>query len=162
LRERPPQPLGPLPLRSAEAYACDIPRDIPHGEALARHCFSLINEGEHERLLGLIHPQVEAILKVRPGEVLRGIDEVARFFHGVVAERSIFELLAAEVRSLDDRRVVVEGRMRWMDEDRVLRDDPVVWALEFEDGLLRRSTPVRTVAEAEALLSGAPRDDVTA
>jgi hypothetical protein len=39
-----------------------------------------------------------------------------------------------------------------MDEDRILRDDPVVWALEFRDGLLRRSTPTHSVAEARALL----------
>jgi len=95
------------------------------------------------------------VLRTTSGEVVRGIDEVARFFRDVVAERPLYEVSVSEVRALDDRRVVVESRMRWMDDDRVLRDDPVVWALELEDGLLRRSTPVRTVTEAEALLSAA-------
>ena len=54
---------------------------------------------------------------------------------------------------LDGERVVVEGRMRWIDEDRVIRDDPVLWAMEFEDGLLRRFLPARTAVEAETLLS---------
>ena len=98
---------------------------------------------------------MEAVLRTTSGEVVRGIDEVARFFRDVVAERPLYEVSVSEVRALDDRRVVVESRMRWMDDDRVLRDDPVVWALELEDGLLRRSTPVRTVTEAEALLSAA-------
>ena len=117
-----------------------------------------MNEGAFEKVLELCHPDVEAVVKSPPGQVVRGLDEVARYFRDVVAERPLYELSMAEIRSLDDRRVVVEGRMRWMEEDRVLRDDPVVWALELEDGLLRRSTAVRTVTEAEALLSAAPRD----
>ena len=54
---------------------------------------------------------------------------------------------------IDGERIVVEGRMRWMDEERVLRDDPMIWALEFRDGLLFRSTPAHSVLEAEALLA---------
>jgi hypothetical protein len=40
-----------------------------------------------------------------------------------------------------------------MDDERVLRDDPRGWALEFRDGLLIRSVPVHTVSEAELILS---------
>jgi hypothetical protein len=116
-----------------------------------------VNEGAYEKVLELCHPEIEAVLRSPSGQVARGVDEIARYFREVLAERPIYEVSVAEVRSLDDRRVVVEGRMRWMDDDRVLRDDPVVWALELEDGLLRRSTAVRTVTEAEALLSAAPR-----
>jgi hypothetical protein len=50
--------------------------------------------------------------------------------------------------------VVVEGRMRWIDEERILRDDPVIWALEFRDGLLVRSLTAQSVLEAQALLAG--------
>ena len=57
---------------------------------------------------------------------------------------------------LDESRVVVEGRIRWIDEERVIRDDPVVWALEFRDELLIRFAAARTTLEAEAIL-GAPR-----
>jgi SnoaL-like domain len=120
-----------------------------------RQFISLMNEGEHDRVLQLCHPDVEAVVKVPSGRVVRGVDELGRFLRDVVAERSMYEVTIAAVRSLDERRFIVESRMRWMDDDRVLRDDPVVWALELDDGLLRRSTPVRTVPEAEALLSAA-------
>jgi len=40
-----------------------------------------------------------------------------------------------------------------MDNERVLRDDPMIWALAFRDGLVWRSTPAYSVAEAEAILS---------
>ena len=53
---------------------------------------------------------------------------------------------------IDDERVVVEGRMRWIDDDRVIRDDPVIWAMEFRDGLLARFVPARTRVEAETIL----------
>ena len=55
-------------------------------------------------------------------------------------------------QALDDDRVVVEGRIRWIDEDRVIRDDPVTWAMEFRDGLLVRFIPARTLVEAETIL----------
>jgi len=56
-------------------------------------------------------------------------------------------------RPLDDERVLVEERLRWTDDARILRDDPVIWALVFSDGLLLRSTPAQSLAEAEALLA---------
>ena len=110
-----------------------------------------MNEGKHERVLELCHPEIEAVL--REGRTVRGSDELARYLLQVIAQRPLYEVTVADVRPLDGRRLIVESRLRWMDDDRVLRDDPVVWAFELEDGLLRRSTPVRTVAEAEALLS---------
>ena len=53
---------------------------------------------------------------------------------------------------VDDNRIVVEGRLRWMDDERVIRDDPVIWAMEFRDGLLARFVPARTLVEAETML----------
>lgn len=97
-------------------------------------------------------------MKLQPGCEIRGIEELGRFYREVLGDRAIFEISARAVHELDERRIVVEGRMRWMDEDRVLRDDPVAWALELEDGLIRRSTAVRTYPEAEALLPPSPRD----
>jgi SnoaL-like domain len=118
-----------------------------------RRFIALMNDGDHERVLELCHPEVEVVL--RDGRVLRGVEELQTYLRGVVDERPLYEVTLAEVRALDERRLIVDSRMRWMDEERVLRDDPVVWALELEEGLLRRSTPVRTVPEAEALLSAA-------
>jgi hypothetical protein len=100
---------------------------------------------------------VEIVLRtVRPGEVLYGRDDVSGFLDYLSGH--VFELHPEVFRPLDDERIVVEGRLRWMDENRVLRDDPLVWAFEFRDGLLFRSTPAHSVLEAEALLA-ARRDD---
>jgi ketosteroid isomerase-like protein len=121
-------------------------------ERLARRYFSLVGAGELEQVVALMHPDVELSLKTRAHEVLRGREAVARFIEGVATTRVVYEATALEYHPLDDERVIVEGRMRWMDEDRVLRDDPVVWALEFDSGLLRRSTPARSFAEAKAVL----------
>jgi hypothetical protein len=65
----------------------------------------------------------------------------------------LFETSAEVFEPLDETRIVVEGRMRWLDKERVLRDDPMVWALEFSDGLLRRSTPTQSVLEAKMILA---------
>jgi ketosteroid isomerase-like protein len=121
-------------------------------ERLARRYFSLFQRGETARVIDLVHPDVEIVLKsVRPGDVLRGREQVAEFVEDI---RSRFYESHPDVfRPIDDERIVVEGRLRWMDEERVLRDDPMIWALEFRDGMLYRSTPAQSVVEAEALLS---------
>jgi ketosteroid isomerase-like protein len=124
-------------------------------ERLARRYFALFRRGEMEAMLELIHPDIEIRLKsVRPGEVLRGRQEVVDFV--VEISGKFYESVAEVFRPVDESRVIVEGRLRWMDEERVLRDDPMVWALEFRDGLLWRSTPAHSVTEAEALLSAVP------
>jgi ketosteroid isomerase-like protein len=121
-------------------------------ERLARRYFTLYARGETERLLELVHPDAEIVLKSAGGEVLRGRDAVARFLDETAGR--FHETHPDVYRALDDERVIVEGRMRWMDEERVLRDDPVVFALEFRGGLLYRSLPATSVLEAQALLSG--------
>jgi hypothetical protein len=40
--------------------------------------------------------------------------------------------------------------MRWIEDERVIRDD---WAIEFRDGLLLRFVPARSVLEAETPLA---------
>jgi hypothetical protein len=139
-------------------YSAGIARDRDTGggpaasERLARRYFELFRHGETERLIELLHPEVEILLKTsRTGEVLRGREAVGTFLNEVAGR--FYESLPEVFRPLDDERVVVEGRMRWMDEERILRDDPMIWALEFRDGLLWRSTPAQTVLEAEAMLT---------
>jgi hypothetical protein len=102
----------------------------------------------------MVHPDVEIVLKSAAGEILRGRDAVAAFLEETAAR--FHETHPDVFRPLDDERIVVEGRMRWMDEDRILRDDPVIWALEFRDGLLFRSTPTQSLLAAHALLTAPP------
>jgi ketosteroid isomerase-like protein len=126
-------------------------------ERLARRYFSLFARGETEELLELIHPDVEVLLKtVRRGEVIRGREAMREYLDEL--GEMFFESHADLYRPLDDTRVVVEGRIRWMDENRVLRDDPMIWAIEFRDGLLYRSRPAQSVLEAETLLSVTRRE----
>jgi ketosteroid isomerase-like protein len=121
-------------------------------ERLARRYFALFRRGETARIVELMHPDIEIVLKsVRPGDVLRGYEQVAEFLDEIGGR--FYESHPDVFRPLDDERVVVEGRMRWMDDERVLRDDPMIWALEFRDGLLYRSSHAHSVVEAEALLS---------
>ena len=121
-------------------------------ERLARRYFALVEERDLEGLFELMHPEVEVILKsTRPGDMLRGREEVVAFAREQADQ--LVQTSIEVVRPLDDTRVIVEGRVRWLDENRVLRDDPVVWALEFREGLLRRSTPAQSVMEAKVILA---------
>jgi ketosteroid isomerase-like protein len=128
---------------------------MAESERLARRYFALFRRGETDRALELIHPDVELVLK-STGDVLRGREAVQEFIDEM--GRRFYESHPDVFRPVDDDRIVVEGRMRWMDDDRVLRDDPMIWALEFRDGLLYRSTPAQSLLEAQSLLAARPRE----
>jgi hypothetical protein len=99
-----------------------------------------------------MHEDVRLVSKVRPGTVVDGRDEVARFLADKVAN-SLYEAVDDLYTPVDDDRVIVEGRIRWIDDSRVIRDDPVIWAMEFRECLLLRFIPARTVVEAETILT---------
>lgn len=124
---------------------------MTEGERLARRFFSLFQQGERAKVLELVHPELEWVLMTRPGEVLRGREEAEAFLNDIATQ--FIELVANEFMPQDEERVVVEGRRRTIDDHRVLRDDPMILAMVFRDGLLWRSTPAESVAEAEAILS---------
>jgi hypothetical protein len=123
-------------------------------ERLARRWWALVAERAFDQLGELLHDDVVVVSKIEPGVVLEGRDEVVRFVEETLAN-SLYEATTSEYLPLDDERIVVEGRLRWIDEERVIRDDPVTWAMEFRDGLLARFVPTRTQVEAETIL-GAP------
>ncbi len=120
-------------------------------ERLARRWFATIQRGAYDELDALVHADVELVSKVRPGISVRGRDEVVRFIEEEVAP-NLFETTADVFTALDDDRVIVEGRLRWIDNERVIRDDPVIWAVEFRDELLLRFVATRTILEAESIL----------
>jgi hypothetical protein len=125
---------------------------VPIAERLARRWFALVGSGDFDAAARMLHDDVVLVSKVAAGAVLEGREDVERFIRETVAER-LYEASGDVYAPLDETRIVVEGRMRWIDEDRVIRDDPVVWALEFRDGRLLRFVPARTTVEAEALLA---------
>ena len=127
---------------------------IPESERLARKVFSVVEARSADELGELVHPSVTLVSKVRPGVVVEGKDDFVRFVEDTLAN-SLYEVAVSAYQPLDDDRVVVEGRLRWIDDDRVIRDDAVIWAMEFRDGLLARAIPARSLVEAETILGGA-------
>jgi hypothetical protein len=113
-----------------------------------------------EEFLEIVHPDIELVLRSRPGTVLHGREEVAEFLREI-SGRS-YQTVPWVYAPADDRRIVVEGRMQWTDDERVLRDDPVIWALEFRDGMLRRSAPAQTALEAESIIASWRTQDAEA
>jgi ketosteroid isomerase-like protein len=121
-------------------------------ERLARRWFAIIQRGAFDELEELVHEDVELVSKVRPGTTLHGRADVITFIEKEVAP-NLFEAATEVFTPLDDERVIVEGRLRWIDGERVIRDDPVIWAVAFRDELLLRFIATRTLLEAEAILA---------
>ena len=125
--------------------------EVLESERLARRWWAAIADGAFAELDGLLHDDAVIVSKMRPGLVLEGRDEVVAHVHETLVD-SLYEATTTSYFPIDDERIVVEGRLRWIDDERVIRDDPVTWAMEFRDGLLTRFVPARTLAEAETIL----------
>lgn len=125
--------------------------EMLESERLARRYFALYGSALTEEMLAIVHPEIELVLRTRAGEVLRGRDEVAAFVREISGR--FYEAVAGVYSPVDASRIVVEGRIRWTDDDQVMRDDPIIWALEFSDGLLLRSVPAQTMLEAESIIA---------
>ena len=110
----------------------------PEGERLARRWFATIAAGRFDELSDLVHDDVQLVSKVRAGTVVDGRENVARFIQEFIAP-NLYEAVTEVFTALDDERVI--------------RDDPVVWAMAFRDGLLLRFVPARSVLEAETMLA---------
>jgi hypothetical protein len=113
-----------------------------------------VEQGSFDELPNLVHDDVQLVSKVRAGAVVEGREDVARFIQEAIAP-NLYEAVTEVYTALDEERVVVEGRLRWIDDERVIRDDPVVWAMEFRDDLLLRFVPTRSILEAETVLATA-------
>lgn len=124
----------------------------PTSEHLARRWFGLVRDRDLDGLCALLHDDVVFVSTVRGGEVVEGGEAAAALVRETLTT-SIYDVVADEYLPLDEGRIVVDGRLRWIDDDRVIRDDPALWALEFRDGLLVRFLPARTTVEAETLLA---------
>ena len=93
-------------------------------ERLARRWFAFIRDGPFERLSrDAPRGRQSSSRGFEPGEVVEGREAVASFIERIVSH-SLYEAVTDDYTSLDDERVIIEGRMRWIDEERVIRDDP--------------------------------------
>ena len=102
-----------------------------------------------------MHDDIVLVSKIRPGLVLEGKREVVQHVQDELAER-LYEATTSAFLPVDEDRIVVEGRIRWIDDERVIRDDPVTLGMEFRGGLLARFIPARTQVEAEMILGAPP------
>jgi ketosteroid isomerase-like protein len=123
-------------------------------EQLARQWFALVQQGAFEQLPALVHDDIHLVSKIRAGTVVEGRAAVTQFMEKVAG--SLYEAVPEVYTPVDEQRVIVEGRMRWIDDERVIRDDPVVWAMEFRDELLITFVPARSPVEAETILLTSP------
>ena len=123
-------------------------------ERLAQRWFSALEQRAFDRLGDLVHDEVVVISKMQQGLVLEGKDAVVRYMHETLSD-SLYQATTTTFLPIDDVRIVVEGRIRWIDEERVIRDDAVNWAMEFRESLLARLVPTRTRIEAETILGAA-------
>jgi len=114
-----------------------------------------VAEHAFDQLADLVHDEVVLVSKIRPGLVLEGKREVVQHVQDELAEQ-LYEATTNAFLPIDEDRIVVEGRIRWIDDERVIRDDPVTWAMEFRGGLLARFIPARTRVEAETMLGAPP------
>jgi len=139
--------------RREAAHTARIPEhaDLSESERLARRWFAAVTRSAFDELPQLVHEDVELVSKIRPGTVVRGRADVVQFIQDAVAP-SLYDAAVELYTALDENRVIAEGRIRWIDEERVIRDDPVVWALEFRDGLLLNFVAARTTLDAESIL----------
>lgn len=129
-------------------------------ERLARRWFDAARAPDFPRRVKvLLHPEITVTLDIHGGGRLTGADAVCEFLDER-ADAGVYEPVDERYHPLDDERVIVEGRLRWMDDSRTLRDDPAIWAVEFRDGLVYRSITVRSLSEAEAVLGSRSADDV--
>jgi Domain of unknown function (DUF4440) len=125
--------------------------EITASERLARRWWAMVSERAFDQLGDLVHDDVVVVSKIRPGLVLEGKDEVLQHMQETIAD-NLYEATTTTYLPIDEHRIVVEGRIRWIDDERVIRDDPVTWAMEFRDDLLTRFIPARTQLEAETML----------
>lgn len=126
--------------------------ELAVSERLARRWFGAVARRAFDELPDLLHDDIRIVSRVQAGTVVDGREDATHLIEDVVAT-SLYEAVPEVYLPIDDARIAVEGRMRWMDDDRVIRDDPIVWALEFRDGLLVRFLPARSLIEAEAALA---------
>jgi hypothetical protein len=129
--------------------------EITESERLARRWWALVAERAFDQLADLVHDDIVLVSKIRPGLVLEGKREVVQHVQDELAER-LYEATTSAFLPVDEDRIVVEGRIRWIDDERVIRDDPVTWGMEFRGGLLARFIPARTQVEAETILGAPP------
>jgi hypothetical protein len=117
----------------------------------ARRLFTMTEARDWERFIALIHPDAAVALRSQPDRVLHGRDELLEFVRSVLSARRVHEVSVDVLEQIADNAVAALGRLFVADERGVM-DVAVGWLMLFEDGMLRRSWLVDSVADARLKL----------
>ena len=122
---------------------------------IARRLFTSTAARDWEEFIDLIHPDAEIALRSETGRIIHGRAEMEEFARSVISARRAHEVTVDTIEQLDDDAVVALGRL-FISDERGVTDTPVGWLMLFEDGMLRRSVLVDSVAAARAALASDP------
>ncbi len=119
---------------------------------IAGRLFTSTAARDWEEFVTLIHPDAEIALRSEAGRIIHGRAEMEEFARSVISARRAHEITVDTIEPLDDDAVVALGRL-FISDERGVSDARVGWLMFFEDGMLRRSVLVDSIAQARALLS---------
>jgi ketosteroid isomerase-like protein len=116
--------------------------------ALARRVFGWFKDRDAEAFLSALHPDIYAHPSLDGGPVLRGRDEVARWWSEFAGDGGDLEARPLDFEQRGDC-VLVRGYLRHRD-GRTLAESQVFWLCEVRDGQIIRmeSFPSRSAALA--------------
>jgi hypothetical protein len=121
-------------------------------ERLARRIFRLLSDGRFLEVPALVHPEAIIEPAARPGTSITGRESYVAYMQQRLSDSTVRDVKASSFHPVDERRIVVSGRLRWSNPGGGFRDSPVSWVLEFDEGLLKRSRHAPTLEEGLALL----------
>lgn len=120
----------------------------PKEPVVIERLFIAMLGGEPEKVLELLHPQVEWSPTVWSGdEIYRGPEGVQRWLSQFGSGLEHLDIRVEKIRSEGDRGAVLGTVFDTRDE--AMFAVRVAWSFELEDGLLRRGRAHETWEEAE-------------
>jgi hypothetical protein len=118
---------------------------------VALRMFTTTSARDWPEFVRLIHPDAEIELRSQPGRVLHGRAEMEEFARVVIANRVAHEATVSQIEQIGENAVAAIGRLT-MTDDQGTRDIAIGWLMIFEDGMLRWSRLVPSIAAAAEML----------
>ena len=124
---------------------------------IVRRAYRAFERRDVDGLRALSHERIEVYavtgLVAGGSQPYRGTNGLADYMRDVDAVWDEIELTPQEFERVDDRRILVTGRVR-VRRDRSRVDTPNAWLWEFEDELVRRVRVLTDPDEVDALRAG--------
>ena len=125
--------------------AASLPRALGETEDLILALYGAFRRQDLDVVVGGMHP--DATFKpVSSAQTYRGREEIRRFFEHDIHGLAEFDFRVLTVQE-SGSRALLHGRNRVRSADEV-RDVPIYWYAEVEDGMLRTFRPYAQLADA--------------